>query len=190
MMLKKELRELYKKKRTMLSAHEIEESSEQIRILLLQLLSKLKFKHINCFLTSKDKLEIHTSSIIEDLWKKAVEVSIPYSDYQNLSIKAAEYSQETELELDAFGIPQAKNPYFAPLNSIDIVIVPLLCFNEKGYRVGYGKGMYDRFLSQCRADVIRVGLSPFEVAEENWEIDKYDIPLHYVVSPEEIYTFS
>ena len=47
-----------------------------------------------------------------------------------------------------------------------MVFVPLLAFDKAGNRVGYGKGFYDLFLSECRQDVIKVGLSFFEAEEE------------------------
>ncbi|WP_315816050.1 5-formyltetrahydrofolate cyclo-ligase [Paraflavitalea speifideaquila] len=42
---------------------------------------------------------------------------------------------------------------------LDVIFIPLVAFDEKGYRVGYGKGYYDRYLARCRHDIIRVGFS-------------------------------
>jgi 5-formyltetrahydrofolate cyclo-ligase len=41
---------------------------------------------------------------------------------------------------------------------LDMIIIPLLAFDEKGYRVGYGKGFYDRYLKECRDDCLKIGL--------------------------------
>ena len=44
-------------------------------------------------------------------------------------------------------------------DQIDVVFVPLLIFDKQGHRIGYGKGYYDRFLSKCKKDTIKVGLA-------------------------------
>ena len=72
---------------------------------------------------------------------------------------------------------------------IDLVFVPLLGFDEKGNRVGYGKGYYDRFLSTCRDDVVIIGLSFLEAVSEITDTDPWDVPLHYCISPNRVYEF-
>jgi len=68
--------------------------------------------------------------------------------------------------------------------------VPLLCFDEKGFRCGYGKGMYDRFLSKCNENVITIGLSFFETEKRIDDIDQFDVPLNYVVTPKNTISFN
>jgi 5-formyltetrahydrofolate cyclo-ligase len=72
---------------------------------------------------------------------------------------------------------------------MDVVFVPLLAFDENGQRVGYGKGFYDRFLNECKEDVITVGLSFFEAENELIEANATDVPLRYCVTPERVYEF-
>lgn len=72
---------------------------------------------------------------------------------------------------------------------IDVVFIPLLAFDKKGNRIGYGKGFYDQFLSDCKADVIKIGLSFFEAEEAITDVYKDDVPLDYCVTPQQIYRF-
>ena len=72
---------------------------------------------------------------------------------------------------------------------IDLVITPLLAFDKKGYRVGFGKGFYDKLLAQCKHDVIKVGLSFFEAEEKIDDIKQNDIPLDYCITSDTIYSF-
>jgi 5-formyltetrahydrofolate cyclo-ligase len=74
--------------------------------------------------------------------------------------------------------------------AIDTAIVPLLCFDERGYRVGYGKGYYDRFLAKCRPNCLKIGLSFFEPVENIDDINEYDIPLDLCIAPDRTITFS
>ena len=72
---------------------------------------------------------------------------------------------------------------------IDMVFVPLLSFDKNGYRVGYGKGYYDKFLANCREDLVKVGFSFFEPVVKIEDVDGYDIPLNYCLTPENFYSF-
>ena len=77
-----------------------------------------------------------------------------------------------------------------PVSMIDVVFVPLLAFDTNGNRVGYGKGFYDKFLSQCQPETIKIGLSFFEAEEEIADVYQDDIRLDYCVTPNKIYDFS
>lgn len=73
--------------------------------------------------------------------------------------------------------------------SIDAVLVPLLAFDLRGFRVGYGKGFYDRWLAQCRPDVVKIGFSFFDPVEAIGDINEFDVPLSYCITPTRVYEF-
>ena len=80
--------------------------------------------------------------------------------------------------------------YMFPLPSkIDVVFVPLLAFDKNGHRIGYGKGYYDKFLSSCKPDIIKIGLSFYEAEEAFQDVYPSDIPLDYCVTPKKVYRF-
>ncbi len=70
-----------------------------------------------------------------------------------------------------------------------MVFVPLLAFDEKGHRVGYGKGFYDKFLSECKPEVLKIGLSFFESETLISDVLTTDIQLDLCVTPSKIYNF-
>ncbi|RYY22402.1 MAG: 5-formyltetrahydrofolate cyclo-ligase [Chitinophagaceae bacterium] len=72
---------------------------------------------------------------------------------------------------------------------LDLVFVPLLAFDHKGFRVGYGKGYYDRYLSRCREDIIKIGFSFFEAIDAIDDINEFDVPLDYCITPSRLYEF-
>lgn len=72
---------------------------------------------------------------------------------------------------------------------LDLIFVPLVAFDLRGYRVGYGKGYYDRYLAQCRPDAVKIGFSFFEAVEYIEDIDEYDVPLNFCITPHRIYEF-
>lgn len=95
----------------------------------------------------------------------------------------------TLFETNKYGIDEPIDGLDMFATEIDLVIVPLLCFDRKGYRVGYGKGYYDRFLKSCRKDCIKIGCSYFEPIDKIEDVDRYDIKLNYCITPHNIYTF-
>lgn len=185
-MLKKELREIYKNKRADLSLDDIANLSFKIEEQVMNLLSKLKGNNINVFLSSESKKEVGTNSIIERLFTLKKSVSVPVSDYKEHSINAALYKKGDLLTEDQFGIPTPTNTNIIDPKVIDIVLVPLLCFDKKGYRCGYGKGMYDRFLSKCNPNVITIGLSFFDAIETISDVDHFDVPMNYIATSDQI----
>ncbi len=93
------------------------------------------------------------------------------------------------MALHKFGMAEPFASEKIEATDIDLVITPLLAFDKKGYRVGFGKGFYDKLLAQCKPDVIKVGLSFFEAEEKIDDINQHDISLDYCITPETIYSF-
>lgn len=75
------------------------------------------------------------------------------------------------------------------VSELDLIFVPLLCYDLRGYRVGYGKGIYDQILAQSRADTLKIGLSYFPPVPKITDLRSEDLPLDLVITPERIYQF-
>ena len=73
--------------------------------------------------------------------------------------------------------------------AIDLIIIPLLAFDTKGNRVGYGKGFYDRFLQGCRPDTLKLGVCLDEPVQRIDDVETHDIPLDLCISPIGIHLF-
>ena len=74
-------------------------------------------------------------------------------------------------------------------SEIDVVFIPLLCFDKHGNRVGYGGGYYDKFLTKTKSSCLKIGLSFFEPVDFIQGINMNDIPLDMCVTPEKLYNF-
>ena len=77
---------------------------------------------------------------------------------------------------------------FYDLDSIDMILIPLLSFDKKGNRVGYGYGYYDKFVSKSNAK--RVGLSFEEPIDLITDINTFDRRLDYCVTTKNVYHFN
>ncbi|GGZ55033.1 5-formyltetrahydrofolate cyclo-ligase [Mesonia mobilis] len=188
-MLKKDLRIAFKKKREALSLAEIDEKSLAIANQVLQLqLWEYSFFHL--FLSIERLKEINTEYLLHILNGKDKNIVVSKSEFEALTMKHFLLTDATPLKLNKWGIPEPVNGIEIPATQLDVVFIPLLAFDEKGNRIGYGKGFYDRFLNECKEDVIKVGLSFFEATTTIEDTNANDIPLDFCVTPEKIYRFN
>jgi 5-formyltetrahydrofolate cyclo-ligase len=67
--------------------------------------------------------------------------------------------------------------------------VPLVIVDSGGNRIGYGKGFYDRYLSSCRTETVKIGFSFFEPVGLIKDINQFDVPLNLCITPLRIYEF-
>lgn len=185
---KKELREQYKKLRASLSKEQMAQNSLEIanQVLKLPIWDKTYY-HI--FLPIVRLKEIDTELIIQILMGKDKEIVIAKSDFETFSMQHFLLTDNTKIEINTWGIPEPLNGLNVPVSNIDVVFVPVLAFDQSGNRVGYGKGFYDRFLSECRPDVLKIGLSFFDPEVIIPEISDNDMKLDYCVTMNTVYRF-
>ena len=186
---KSELRNTYSLKRKNLSDYQINKRSILISKKLLDIpIWDKEFYHI--FLTSKKNNEIETKFILSMLAQKNKKVVVPrLIDLNNL--EHILLTQQTILKENSYGIPEPQkynNKIIFP-QELDVIIVPLYVFDLNGNRVGYGKGYYDRFLKNCRDDVIKIGISLFEPVKSISDISRNDIALNYAITSNSIFNF-
>ena len=181
-MNKASLRKLYKQKRKELSAKVVDNIQESI----YQQVFTLDYSSINTvhvFLTIERLLELNTNPIIDFLLLNNKQVVVSVSDFETNTLKHYLFDRKTKLKVSSYGIPEPINGKEINPKEIDLVFVPLLISDEKNYRVGYGKGFYDRFLSECRKDVKTIGLNFFKPIKEISDLNIYDVALANVISP-------
>lgn len=87
------------------------------------------------------------------------------------------------------GMNEIVNGHIISIDRIDWCIVPLLAFDARGYRLGYGKGYYDKYLSDKPSEMRTIGLSLFPPLQENIDIDEYDVPVDVCIAPDGIHYF-
>jgi 5-formyltetrahydrofolate cyclo-ligase len=68
-------------------------------------------------------------------------------------------TDNTKIKKNEYNIPEPVDGLEVPAIKIDVVFIPLLAYDKKGNRVGYGKGFYDKFLAECKPETIKIGLS-------------------------------
>jgi 5-formyltetrahydrofolate cyclo-ligase len=187
-MTKNELRRHYKTLRKEISENESHRLSIAIANQLLKLpIWEHDFFHV--FMPIAKQNEVNTDYLIAILQGKNKNIVVSKSDFDTVSMLHFLMDDETVFEINNYGIPEPKNGQSISVEQIEVVFVPLLAFDLKGNRVGYGKGFYDKFLKQCNANVIKIGLSFFDVLPQEIETNQNDIGLDICATPNKIYEF-
>jgi 5-formyltetrahydrofolate cyclo-ligase len=189
-MTKTALRKIYKEKRAAIP------SKEKLKLDDLSLIrfQQLYFEDVQVLLTYWPKADTQepNTHLFSGFLRHAIptlHIAYPKTDFAACTMEALLIHQDTVYFTNQYGITEPKEGAVIAPFDIDLIFVPFLICDEEGYRVGYGKGFYDRYLAQCREDVIKIGFSYFDPVEKIDDRDNFDIPLDYCVTPESVYEF-
>ena len=185
---KAELRKQFIAKRQQLNASELANKSRQIAKHIETIYQNKHFEAVHVFLSMVTRHEIDTSFIIDYLKSQGTKIIVSKTNFKDNTLSHYHLKDDTELIENKWGIPEPINASNFPVDQIDLVLVPLLCFDIHGNRVGYGKGFYDRFLAGCQPETMKIGLSLFSPIEKI-AINEFDVPLDKCITPQEVFSF-
>lgn len=139
----------------------------------------------------KQHTEVNTHLMTDYLQFRipGLQVAYPVSDFTDHSMKLLLVNDDTSFAVNQYGIAEPVSGEEIQPADVDLVFVPLLAFDKKGYRVGYGKGFYDRLLHRCREDCTRAGFSFFGPVDQIEDVNHFDVPLTIGITPQTIYEF-
>ncbi len=183
------LRKAYKLKRKGLGDAQRKVLSQQIgeRVLLF-LDQNPELKHLHLFLPISRLFEVDTFPLVKALLDLDKTVYTSVSDFDQKDMRTVEIKKETIFSQGQMGIPEPVMVESTGNDEIQVVFVPLLAYDLKGNRIGYGKGFYDRFLDGLSQEVVKIGLSFFP-PEKQITVDPHDVSLDRCITPDQNYTF-
>jgi 5-formyltetrahydrofolate cyclo-ligase len=189
-MTKSALRSIYKDKRNALS------DSDRLKLddLILIQFQRLQLPEVQTLLSyfpipMHHEVETRPLGDFVQFRMPWLQLAYPRINYEAISMEAVSVNDATEYVSNRYGIAEPQGEDVLQPQALDIVFVPLLAYDVRGYRVGYGKGFYDRYLKLCREDVIKIGFSYFEPEPLISDVNEFDIPLNFAITPERIYEF-
>ncbi len=187
---KKEIREHFLNKRFDLAKPEFDLLNQNLCASFFSSVELFDILTFHTFLPLKKKREPNTWQIIARLKKdfSQIRIAIPKMNADNELVHFY-FESRDQIKENKWGIPEPQFGEPTPIDKIDLVIVPLLAFDNEGNRVGYGKGFYDRFLTQCRPDCKKIGLSLFDPVNEISDANHRDVKLTHCVTPDRFYSF-
>lgn len=173
----------------MLSVDAFDLKNSKLHFHFLAFLDTVSFDFAHVYLSIEKNNEVNTWPLIESIKIKGGKIVVSKSSLITNSLTHYLLENYAQLEENKWGIPEPKDGEIIDASTLDLVIIPLIVFDRSGHRVGYGKGYYDKFLSECRPDCIKVGLSLAPPLDEIPFVESHDIPLDYCITPLGTYSF-
>jgi 5-formyltetrahydrofolate cyclo-ligase len=126
--------------------------------------------------------ELDDLGILKELEKKNFNISLPKIK-KNFDMDFYKWSFNEPLKINKYGIPE---PDSKMLVYPDILLIPLVAFDKRLNRLGYGGGYYDRFIERLvkKKKIVKIGLALSFQKINNVPINKYDQKLDYIVTNE------
>lgn len=132
--------------------------------------------------------EIITRATISAARAAGVRVLVPFVEPSGPPMRHAEIDSLSQLQTGHWGLQQPATPAFVTdLSIVDVVLVPGLLFDRRGFRIGQGGGFYDRFLAALPARTISAGLTFDDCLIDRIPAEDHDVPVHLVITPSGIF---
>ena len=124
--------------------------------------------------------ELNVIKILEKFEKKKYQISLPKIN-KNFQMNFFQWSKNEPLVINKYGIPE---PISEKVIYPDILLVPLLAFDSRLYRIGYGGGYYDRYIKKIKQkkNITTIGLAYSFQKIKEVPINKHDIKLDFVIT--------
>ncbi len=189
MLQRQEIRQQVRHLRRAMTDEQQAQAAEQLAELALNYAPVTDARNIALFLSVDG--ELNTRPLIARLWhlKKAVYLPVlhPFSPGNLLFLR---YSPDTPLIPNKLRIPEPPLDIrqLITLDQLDLMLVPLVAFDQHGQRLGMGGGFYDRTLQNWRQH----GFLPVGLAHDCQQVDslpvaEWDVPLPAVMTPSKLW---
>lgn len=176
-----------KQLRESFSRDEVEHASDLVTLNCINGFDWKSVKFAQIYLPVKKSNEIDTLLLLNRLWKIYPEITTYVPVVRNKKLFSMLIEKDTKLEPGQLGLLEPLQTSLVSGNQkFEVIIVPTLAFDSRGYRLGYGKAHYDKFLSDFRGVKIGFAYSQCEVRPQLSSED-HDITLDYIATEKELF---
>ncbi|MCW2255471.1 5-formyltetrahydrofolate cyclo-ligase [Providencia alcalifaciens] len=187
--MRQHIRKLIRKTRQQLSSNEQLLAAQDVMRNALEHPAIIQARRVALFLSFDGEIDTHP--LIAALWQQGKEVYLPVlHPFNRHNLLFLRYMPETQLVKNHFKIdePPLDVTNVLPLNQLDIMMIPLVAFDEQGQRLGMGGGFYDRTLANWQ----QKGFYPIGLAHDCQRVQSlpaadWDIPLPEIITPKKIW---
>lgn len=177
--VKKLLRLMFKEYRNQFSETQWNQIGVEIQNHAIDLIHNLNINSIGCYIQSQKSREVSTEIMLKSMLEGGISTCIPVVG-EDFTMEMYRIRVDTTFETNKWGIPEPIGLGADCIVEPEGIVVPMLGADSNGYRIGYGKGFYDRYLS--KKDVIKIGLCPQACIIEKLPTDEFDIPMDYLIT--------
>ena len=148
------------------------------------LIEEIENEYIGTYISFRDELD--TKKLNQYLLERELNLALPAIDFQTKEINFFMYDKNTELIENKFSILEPKNKDKVVFPKI--ILIPLLGYSKSGFRLGYGGGYYDKYLSKNGiGDVKKIGIAfSFQEVEEI-PVEDHDERLDWILTEKHLY---
>ncbi len=154
---------------------------------LLQLIrSRLKKKYYKLALYYPSNFELNVLRILEFSSISAQDILLPVTDKKNF-MNFFSWKKNDVLFVNEFGILE---PTKTKTKVPDVMLIPLLAFDKSKFRLGYGKGFYDRYLNKYikkNKDILTIGVAFSFQKHHKLPFNKHDMKLDFILTEKGIF---
>ncbi len=150
---------------------------------LIKLLKMVTKKNIGLYYPIGS--EVCTIEIIQNLKKKKYTISLPVLE-KNSRMSFYEWSPKSPLKINHFGIPE---PIKIKKITPSALVIPIVAFDDKLNRLGYGGGFYDRFITKLEKteEILKIGLALSCQKINKVPTNRFDKKMNYILTENKIY---
>lgn len=180
--MKTELRKKFKKLRADIMDKAVKDKKICASFLKSDIYARAE--QIFCYAALHD--EINTNLIIDCALKDNKKVALPFCTDLNGNMEYYYIHSAEDLKTGSFGISEPDTEKCEKALNFEkaVCIVPALSFDAYGFRLGYGKGYYDRFLKKFTS--VSVGLCYNELMSSRLPVNEFDESVSYIASEDGI----
>lgn len=188
--VKRDLRKIMRLKRNELATLEKNIEAQKAAELLFSIVAKNNYRHIALYLTNDAELD--PFPLIKKLWQNNIQTYLPIlHPFTKGHLLFQSYTPDSLMVKNKYGISEPKLDVtkVCPLEDLQLILTPLVAFDNLGNRLGMGGGYYDRTLANIKnIQVIGFGYNFQKI--EFLETEKWDISCDIIVTPSTIYQFN
>ncbi len=166
-----------------------ESITKQKSLAIFDTLKKTEFyknaDNVMVYIPLDEENEVLTEPVIDDLTNRGKKVFIPLTVHKTKEMIVSELKDiKNDLKVGNFGVMEPKEEATRPVEPsvLDLVIVPGVVFDNKGYRVGHGAGYYDRFLPKLPEKTTTVSLIFDMQLIDKVPTESHDIAVEYIIT--------
>lgn len=188
-MNKDALRRLYKSQRINLSLDERKQAEQMMIRRFTEWMKGKSFHSVMSYLPFLKYNEPDPNIFIRIIKSYTPELIVAFPKMKGDDLIAVVPTSTRVEDANPFGLPEFAEYNIFPPENLDLIFVPLLVADRAGYRVGYGKGYYDRFLTNTNTNGTTIGISYFDLIDKIEDIHEADVPLDYCITPKGVIGF-